>query len=116
MFLRMFVPKFYLDRTELPILNEFPLGWFLAFLYVISLPKIWLQVGAGIQSTIPESVLPWSVAGSSSQSAVPGAFSWSAGASIKPTVSACEDEFSKDVMDGFAQADDILTGILAGML
>ena len=107
MYLRMFVPKFYLDRTELPILNEFPLGWFLAFLYVIALPKIWLSVGAGIQSAIPESLSPWSVAESSSQSAVSGPFS--------TTISACEDNFSKEIIEKFAQADDILAGILAGM-
>ena len=135
--LRVFVPKIYLDRTELPILNEFPLGIFFATLYVVALPKLWQQVVFGVQSTVTDSV-SWSATEYSNQNVVSDPLLWSAGINIKntllgslawpasewwstsisshtaTTISTCEDEFSKDVVESLAQADDILAGILAG--
>lgn len=128
--LRVFVPKFYLDRTELPILNNFPLGIFLATLYVLALPKLWQQVGTGILNAVPDSI-SWSAVELSDQSVGSDPLIWSIGASIKnvlhgslwstsaihdtaTSIPVCEDDFSKYVVGKLAQADDILAGILAG--
>ena len=128
--LRLITPKFYLDRTELPILNDFPLGYFLATIYVVALPKLWQQVAVNMQTAVPDSV-SWSASQWSNQSAVSDPVFWSAGAGIKSALSGvlwstsavhdaataipvCGDHFSKEVVGKLAQADDILAGILTG--
>ena len=102
--MNVLIPQTHYDRTELPILNNFPLGSFLSLVYLICLPRLWQHIGITIENAFTNiALLP------ATASLPPGAGLHSS--NISPVV---DEDFSRDVVETLGQANVALAQLLAG--
>lgn len=94
--------KKYIDRTEWPIFNYFPLGSFLWVVYVCCFTRLWQHVGLATQGTLADYGL-W-----------PGEMPWFTNAGRNRAIPVVNDMFSKEVVETLGQANALLAQILTG--